>query len=45
MTKSKTTSRPVTRKCSKCGRKISDVEFSSQGRMCYKCWRSTGGRL
>ena len=45
MAKSKKISRPVTRKCSKCGQKISDVEFSAQDTMCYTCWRSIGGRL
>ena len=35
----------TTRKCSNCGKKISGTEFSSQDRMCYKCWRLRGGSL
>ena len=31
--------------CSECVRKITAVEFSAYGRMCYKCWRDRGGRL
>ena len=45
MKRSKVISRPVACKCSNCGQKINNVEFSAQNRMCYRCWRSMGGRL